>query len=41
VITVLQKGRGAQPIPLRAESAIWDMENGSIRVIGAVGTGMR
>jgi lipopolysaccharide export system protein LptA len=41
VITVLQKGPGAQPIPLRAESAIWDMENGSIRVIGAVGTGMR
>ena len=41
VMTVLQKGRGAQPIPLRAESAMWDMENGSIRVLGASGTGVR
>ena len=41
VISVLQKGGNAQPIPLRAEQALWDMENGSIRVIGAAGTGMR
>lgn len=41
VISVLQKGANAQPIPLRAEQALWDMENGSIRVTGAVGTGMR
>ena len=41
MITVLQKGPKGQPVPMRAESAQWDMESGRIRIVGASGSGMR
>jgi len=40
-IAVLQKGVKGQPSPIRAESALWDMQSGRIRIIGASGTGIR
>ena len=40
-VTVLQKGLQAQPTPIRAETALWDMQTGRIRIIGGSGSGVR
>jgi hypothetical protein len=41
MIKVLQRGNRAQPTPVQAESAVWDLQNGRIRIVGASGSGMR
>jgi hypothetical protein len=41
MIKVLQRGARAQPVPVQAESAVWDLQNGRIRIVGASGTGVR
>jgi hypothetical protein len=41
MITVLQRGVRAQPTPVQAESAVWDMQNGRIRLVGLSGSGIR
>ncbi len=40
-IKVMQKGPRGQPSPIRCESAMWDMESGRIRIVGAGGGGLR
>ena len=40
-VTVLQKGLQAQPTPIRAETALWDMQTGRIRIVGGSGSGVR
>jgi hypothetical protein len=40
-IKVMQKGPQGQPSPIRCESAMWDMESGRIRIVGAGGAGLR
>jgi len=40
-IKVMQKGPRGQPSPIRCESAMWDMESGRIRIVGAGGAGLR
>ncbi len=41
MVSVLQKGVKANPSPIRAESAQWDMESGRIRIVNGVGSGVR
>jgi len=41
MIRVLQRGGRAQPAPVQAESAVWDLQNGRIRVVGASASGVR
>jgi hypothetical protein len=41
MIKVLQRGARAQPVPVQAESAVWDLQNGRIRIVGASGSGVR
>jgi len=41
MIKVLQRGARAQPAPVQAESAVWDLQNGRIRIVGASGSGVR
>ena len=31
----------AQPTPIRAETALWDMQTGRIRIVGGSGSGVR
>jgi hypothetical protein len=40
-VAVLQKGLQAQPTPIRAETALWDMQTGRIRIVGGSGSGVR
>jgi hypothetical protein len=41
MIRVLQRGNRAQPAPVQAESAVWDLQNGRIRIVGASASGLR
>lgn len=41
MVSVLQRGPRAQPVPVLAERAIWDLQTGRIRVEGVSATGAR